>query len=207
MAKLTVNAIVIAAPTAALLALAGCDQKPPEPTPDKPAPQATQPAQKPASSSGETQPATEAQPGEIQWKKPDAWQEGTNPSAMRKATYKIPKAEGDAEDGELSVSAAGGDLTANIDRWKGQFEGSPEPKSSEKEVAGFKVTIVEIAGTFKGGGPMMGGGGEPKKDWIMLAAIVPTTPQMHFFKLTGPKKTVEAARADFDVLIGSITKK
>jgi hypothetical protein len=189
---------------AGALLLIGCDQKPPEPTSSKPAAAPTTPAQ-------EQKPATPTQPakgdGDITWKKPDAWKEGTNPSAMRKATYIVPKAAGDAEDGELSVSAAGGALDANIDRWRGQFEENPEAKKSDKEVNGLKVTVVELAGTFKGGGPMMGGGGEPKKDWMMLAAIVPTSPQMHFFKLTGPKKTVEAARADFDVLVGSISPK
>lgn len=189
----------------ALLVL-GCDQKPPEPTSSKPPAPAT-PTQQPEQKPIETQPAKGDGAGDISWKKPDAWKEGTNPSAMRKATYIVPKAAGDTEDGELSVSAAGGAVDANIDRWRGQFEENPEAKKSDKEVNGLKVTVVELAGTFKGGGPMMGGSGEPKKDWMMLAAIVPTSPQMHFFKLTGPKKTVEAARADFDVLVGSISPK
>jgi hypothetical protein len=41
----------------------------------------------------------------------------------------------------------------------------------------------------------------------MLAAIAHTQPAAHFFKMTGPQKTVESARGDFDVLVGSIAAK
>ena len=60
-----------------------------------------------------------------------------NPSPMRKATYKIPKAAGDAEDAELSVSQAGGSVDMNVQAGgRGQFErgqgrearGGAEPK-------------------------------------------------------------------------------
>jgi hypothetical protein len=188
------------------LSISGCDQKPPEPMPDKPSTPAATGEAPAATGSPETQPTRSDAPGQIQWRKPDAWEDVNNPSPMRKATYKIPRAEGDSDDGELSVTTAGGSVEANVERWVGQFEEKPEAKSTAKEVGGVKVTIAEMSGTFKGGGPMMGGSGEPKKDWMMLAAIVHSEPQMYFFKLTGPKKTVEAARGDFDVLVGSITK-
>ena len=41
----------------------------------------------------------------------------------------------------------------------------------------------------------------------MLDAIVQTEGMRHFFKLTGPVKSVKAARAELDELLGSITLK
>src|SRR5690606_21329325 len=118
-------------------------------------------------------PATTEQPGgdkpgaaaAIAWKKPDAWELVDHPSPMRKATYKIPKVEGDPEDGEMSVTQVGGSVKDNIARWEGQFDGGNQAKTTDKQVGGVTVTIVELTGTFKGGGPMMGGGDEPKQDW------------------------------------------
>lgn len=191
------------------LALTGCDQKQPEPTP-VPGPQAAEP--QPAAQNGAApaaQPA--ASPGEssaIGWTKPEAWKELTEKKPMRITTYEIPAAEGDGEGAEMSVSQAMGSVEANVKRWQGQFKDSPEAKTEKKTIAGLEVTIVEIEGAMMvGGGPMMGGGGEPKEGYKMLAAMVQTQPSAHFFKMWGPKKTVDAARGDFDALLDSIGKK
>jgi hypothetical protein len=200
----------------AALALAACDSAPPEPkTQPTPPPQQAQaaapdtPANAPAAqppSGGNARPLAD-----MIWDKPAAWNLGTNASTMRKATYEIPAAEGDSEPTEMSVTQVGGSVEANIARWEQQFEEAPKAKTSESEVHGLKVSVVELEGTFKGGGPMMGGRADQasegsKKDWAMLAAIVHTSPA-HFFKMTGPKKTVQASRADFDVLVGSFAPK
>lgn len=200
--------------TALLALLVGCESKPPEPKPEAPAaptttsgaetvktPHGANPHRGPHGATPDT-----TAPGDLGWTKPDAWEQVEHPSPMRKATFKIPKVEGDSEDAEMSVTQVGGAIEANIDRWEGQFEGSPQAKTEKKKVGDFEVTVVTIDGTYKGGGPMMGGSGEPEQDWALLAAIVDTEPA-HFFKMTGPKKTVQAARGDFDALVASFAKK
>jgi hypothetical protein len=142
----------------------------------------------------------------ITWKVPAAWPAAENPSRMRIATHKIPAAEGDTEGAELSISQAGGDVASNIARWKGQFDGASEPVQSDRSTADLKITVVAIEGTFKGGGMPGGPAAEPKPDQMMLGAIVEGTGAPYFFKLTGPKKTVEAARAGFDELVQSVTR-
>ena len=68
----------------------------------------------------------------------------------------------------------------------------------------MKVQIVEIEGTYLGsGGPMMHAQVK-KAGYKLLGAIVPAPEGSVFFKLTGPAKTVNAARGDFDALIASI---
>jgi hypothetical protein len=143
----------------------------------------------------------------IVWKAPEAWTVVNHPSPMRLATYRIPKAEGDAEDGEMTVTRVGGDVQSNIQRWSKQFEGAPAPKTSERTAGDMKVTIVELEGTFSGMAMPGQAAATPKSDYAMLAAIVEGTGDPHFFKLTGPKKTVEAARGGFDELVASVGKR
>lgn len=144
----------------------------------------------------------------VQWTVPARWKEAPNPSSMRLATYKIPKAGSDAEDAEMSVSQAGGGTTANLDRWVGQFDEAAQKtvKKSERTVSGFKTTVVELEGTFAGGS-MMGGPSSPKPGFALIGAIVETPGMAHFFKLTGPAATVKGARAEVDALLGSIKPK
>jgi hypothetical protein len=141
------------------------------------------------------------------WTPPASWVSAPNPNPIRKATYKIPKAEGDPEDAELSITQTGGGAEPNIKRWSGQFQGSPELKVIHRDVGPLKVIVVEGHGTFNGGGMPGGPASTPKKDWALLGAIVDSVDPPYFFKLTGPEKTVTAARPDFDAFVGALKPK
>jgi len=178
-----------------------------EPEPGAPPTTSSSPTPAPSAPSSASSSAAAAA-GDITWSAPPAWKVAPNPSQLRKATYKIPKADGDPEDAELSVSQAGGGVDANIQRWSGQFQGAPKLKVSHREVAGLSVTLVEGHGTFNGGGAMMGGApSSPKSNWALLGAIVDSVDPPYFFKLTGPEKTVTGARADFDSFVEALRKK
>ncbi|MBI4951003.1 MAG: hypothetical protein HY908_03150 [Myxococcales bacterium] len=142
---------------------------------------------------------------DIAWDAPVAWEVIPAQGAFRKAAYRVPRAPGDAADGELTVVVAGGGVGQNIERWKSQFElDRTDPlKVDERQIAGMKLTLVELHGAFKGSG-MPGEKTEPRPGWAMLAAVVPTRPQAYFFKLTGPRATVEAAKSGFDALLASL---
>ena len=160
------------------------------------------------STSGASAPAASADRPAITWKAPITWSTATNPSTMRIATYKVPHAAGDAEDAEVSVIRAGGTTDANIARWVGQFEDAGKDTRTTKTVRGIKITVVEVSGTYAGGGPMMGAAttapsGHPK--WSLLGAVVETPDMPYFFKMTGPTATVRSARPAFDALLESIT--
>jgi hypothetical protein len=189
------------ASTLALLLLAACNRTP-EPEPgSKPA--VPEPASSPTSSSPQAS-APGSSPTEVTWEAPAGWSKASNPSPMRKATYKIPRVSGDPEDADLSVTQAGGSVEANIKRWAAQFEHKTDTKRTERNIGALKITIVELEGTFTGGGMPGMAPTDPKKNWAMVGAIVETTPVPTFFKLTGPLKSVRAARPDFDKLVGSI---
>jgi hypothetical protein len=139
----------------------------------------------------------------VDWQVPPRWQAVANASTMRIATYRIPRAPGDPDDAELSITQAGGSVEANAERWIGQFDsaGQKTAKRSPRKVGPLDVTLVEVEGNYSGG---MGKDSSPRSGWALLGAIV-SLPQMPLFlKLTGPAKTVRAARAEFDALIGSL---
>ena len=99
-------------------------------------------------------PAASGDPG-LAWTAPPGWQ--TQPErAMRLATYKIPRAKGDAADAECAVfyfgPGQGGGVEANIERWVGEFENATPPRQSDAEVGGFKLSRVEVSGTYSAHG-------------------------------------------------------
>jgi hypothetical protein len=141
------------------------------------------------------------------WTDPPGWQKVPSSSPMRKATYRVPAAPGDADDGEMAVfyfRGEGGGTEANIQRWIGQFpDAKPEDaKRSQRTVGGLKQTIVELEGTYSSGMP--GSPPTPKPQYRLIGAVVETSAGPHFFKLTGPKKTVEGARGAFFSMLDSV---
>jgi hypothetical protein len=152
---------------------------------------------------GAPQPANEAQ--EIAWVPPQSWLTVPNPSTMRIATYRVPRAPGETEDAELSVTRAGGTASSNADRWIAQFDKTASGAREEKTILGFKVTNVSVNGTFLGGG-MMGAPSSPRSGWALLGAIVETPGLPYFFKLVGPANTVKAAHPSFQRMIAGLTR-
>jgi hypothetical protein len=148
----------------------------------------------------------------VVWPDPTSWKRVTPSSAMRKASYQIPAAAGDAEGAELAVFyfgvGQGGSVDANVQRWVGQFSGvaPASVERSERTVGGLKAHLVEIAtGTFTDSmAAMHGGSVTPKENYSLLGAIVETAVGPYFFKLTGPKKTVAAAKADFNQMLEGV---
>lgn len=190
------------AQTVLLFALVSACDKSPEPTAAPPASAA--PQAKPSASAGPLA-QNKAGPGEIAWDVPSKWKEIPNPNAMRIATYLIPPADGDAESAEMSVSRVGGGIEQNLERWKGQFDPvKPDStKRQERQIAGLRVTLFEIAGNYSGM-VMKGQVSKPKENYALLAAIVEVNGDPWFFKLTGPAKTVYAARPEFESLANSV---
>jgi hypothetical protein len=138
------------------------------------------------------------------WKAPARWQLVPNPSPMRLATYRIPRAQGDVADAELSVTRAGGSAEANAERWIGQFDevGQKTAHRSTRPVGSAEAAMVEVEGTYSGA---MSKDGSPQPGWALLGAIVPMPGTPYFFKLTGPRRSVLAARSELGALLDSLT--
>lgn len=136
---------------------------------------------------------------------PTGWVEVASSSRMRLGTVRLPRVEGDTEDGELSIIPAMGTVEANVDRWSGQFQEKPVPVLSTREVGEFEITFVELWGTFS---PGMGAGGNstPKPETLLLGAIVrmPGVSSLLFFKAWGPRKTMDQRKPEFEEFVSSL---
>lgn len=139
---------------------------------------------------------------------PSAWPRQTvaaSPFAPL-AAFTLPRAEGDPEDGRLTVSQAAGGVDANIARWQGQFKENPPAQKEAREAAGLKVTVVRLAGTLSGGrGPMAAGADKPNSK-LWGAVIEQPGGQLLFLKATGPAKTMDRWDGSFGEFLGAIRK-
>lgn len=149
--------------------------------------------------------------GGLTFEAPADWKSTPPQSQMRRAQFTIPAAPGDDAPGELIVFAfpgGAGSVDANVERWQRQFrdkDGNP-PKVDVKAVQGAncKVSRVEIAGHyFPANFP-----GQPqqpdRENARLLGAIVLTNQTGFFLRLVGPDKTIGAAKAAFDKMLGTM---
>ena len=147
------------------------------------------------------------EPLHITWVDPPAFKRVPPSNPMRKASFVVPHATGDSEDGELTVfyfgPGQGGSIDANVDRWVKQF-GEVKPgdvKRADREANGLRQHTVELEkGTFSSGM----GGGKPKDNYGLVGGIVESPSGAYFFKMTGPSKTIKQAKPDFYKLLDSI---
>lgn len=194
---------------ALLVLLAACAQESPRPEQATPAVSETERPAAPAA--GQQVPPPPANSGQgatgMQWTVPAGWKEQTPTSAMRKAQFEVPGAAGSAE---LVVfyfgPNQGGDAISNARRWAGQFQkpdGSPAldaMTTKESEFNGMKTLLTEVEGVYRN--TMVGDESFP--DYKLLGAIVEGPDANWFFKLTGPKATIEASRESFLGFLGSL---
>jgi len=166
-----------------------------------------------ASSHGGTQPASVQSPttaGGLSWTVPKGWI-GAPSSSMRVATYRTPAAPGDKEGGEVAVfyfgPGQGGGIDANVERWFAQMTPEPaskKPSRSQVKVGAITVTLCSAEGTYTGAVGMGAPSAGPEKGFALEGAIAEGQQGAVFFKLTGPKKSVEKAKTGFDALVKSL---
>ena len=115
-----------------------------------------------------------------------------SPVIPRLAQVRLPRTEGEADDGQLIALHAMGSVEANIERWKKQFAGGAAPAAPEVfEVDGLRCTVVDISGTFSVP-PFARKEGQPssRENQRMIGAILQSPERLTFFKATGSIDTI-----------------
>ena len=141
-------------------------------------------------------PVPTASGADLTWKAPSHWVAKTG-SSMRKGSYTISGAGGEAD---LSIiafpGAVGGDL-ANLNRWREQV-GLPPVNQAEFEASaqrlerdGLRMTVVDLAGT----------GADAKR---ILGAMIPYSGATWFVKLMGPDALVAKEKTAFMAFLDTV---
>jgi hypothetical protein len=151
-------------------------------------------------------PPADLKPG-LTWKIPANWSM-REARPMRLATYGIPALSGDSTGAECAVfyfgAGQGGDAESNMDRWIAQFQHPGQPERARTEVGGLTVWRLRVSGDYLApSGPQMESSGL-QHDWELLAAIVNGPNGSVFFKLTGPRRTVEGNKHEFEDLLKTL---
>ena len=146
------------------------------------------------------------------WDAPKSWVAQPPANPMRRAQYKVPGAAGD---GELVVfyfgPNQGGPPLDNAQRWAMQFAqpDGADPLSALKtrngDIHGIPALFVETTGTYNPG-TRSGAPAAAKENWALLGVVAEGGDANWFFKFTGPKATIDAERAAFEAMIGSIRR-
>ncbi|MEM7160559.1 MAG: hypothetical protein AAF799_47420 [Myxococcota bacterium] len=150
--------------------------------------------------------AAETVPG-LTFSVPKEWEKGTPSNSMRVAQWVLPGPGGDAELVVFRFPGGAGGVEANLNRWKGQFT-PPEGKTIDDvtttkkvEGKGVSTTQVDVTGTYVAA---MTPGSEQKHNESgsrMLAAIVEGSGDPFFFKVVGPKATMDVWAAPFETMV------
>ncbi len=141
---------------------------------------------------------------------PQTWKRVRPKSMIVETEFAVPAVEDGQQAGRVTVMGAGGSVTANVERWYGQFsqpDGSPtKVRAATKQIklAGCSVTMVDVTGTYKDmpGGPFAGGQTIERPDYRMLAAIVETPSEGNYFiKFYGPAAIVAREADGFRTMV------
>jgi hypothetical protein len=146
------------------------------------------------------------------WDVPASWIAEPPANAMRRAQYRVRGAAGDAE---LVVfyfgPNQGGPPLDNAQRWAMQFTqpGGGDPlaalQTRSGDIHGIPALFVETTGTYNPG-TMSAGPAVAKENFALLGVVAQGGDANWFFKFTGPKPTVEAERAAFEAMVGSLRR-
>lgn len=148
--------------------------------------------------------------GAFQVTAPEKWVRKPPQSRITSDEFAAPAAEGDKADGRFTVTAAGGSVDDNINRWIGQFkqaDGSAtkdQAKVSKQEIAGQTVHLVDISGTYDDRPPFAPGQGVQREKYRMLAAVVVTKEGNFFLKFYGPRLTITENEKPFHEMVQSL---
>jgi hypothetical protein len=142
-------------------------------------------------------------------KTPDGWKEEKPTRAFSIGQIRLPKAEGDSEDGVLAVfyfNSGSGTVEANLKRQLNTFkpaDGKAEPENTVGKIKVGKVeaTYQDVKGTYlsKDGGPFDPNAKTTEKpNFRQLYVIFTANDGEYYLKLIGPAKTVGKHKKDFE---------
>jgi hypothetical protein len=164
-------------------------------------------------------PAAPAQPAAApvagsapRWSAQEGWLEEPPTSAMRKAQFRLPGADG-AGEATLVVyhfgAGGGGGVEANVARWASQFEqpdgsdSAAAARTTTRTLKGVALTDVDLSGTYVAETSPGSGQRVRAEGWRLLATILEPQGGPYYVKLVGPAATVAAHEARYRAFLAA----
>lgn len=190
---------------AGLAAFTGCEPEPVA-TPVAPAPAKTTPAAPSGEKPADGTPLAEATLLKglqgITFLAPAGWKSVPVSGNIPEAEFALPRADGDAYDGRLTLMSAQSGLEENTARWKSEFIAGEDPKIEKISVDGAEATLVDLRGEWKGTSfrPI----DPPRPEHRLISVYIPFRgSQAYYVKVTGPKATIAAHEAALRAFVKS----
>lgn len=144
---------------------------------------------------------------DFQSPRPTGWTWTSPSSSLRIANYTVQLSD-ESETVEFLIkqfaAEKGGDLNANIDRWKNHFRsdrgGPVRPIISKTIVGGLPTTIIEINGEYMGIGASW-----HRYNYTMLIALIEYEKGDIFLRLLGSKQSIDVHRNSWERFLEQIT--
>ncbi|GAB1373062.1 hypothetical protein MASR1M45_31260 [Candidatus Kapaibacterium sp.] len=130
---------------------------------------------------------------------PDSWEREKPTSSMRIVQYKL---KSDPASKIVGFFFGQQDLIReNIDRWKAEFEELKDSK--EEKLVNDKITMVTLEGVYNVKPFPMAQEFTPTPDYMVLAAIVPSSEGPYYFKVYAPSKILKNEIGNFKKFLNS----
>jgi hypothetical protein len=122
---------------------------------------------------------------------------------MALLAFRVPGTDGQ-EAGEVTLSAAGGTLEENVNRWRRQMAQAPIGAAEidalpRQPLLGRPAVRVDVRGDFTGMGQK-----EARRDWRVRGLVLPFAGRHLFVKFTGPAALVEQNLDAFQRFVASL---
>jgi hypothetical protein len=145
----------------------------------------------------------------VMFEMPEGWLREPTPGGMMApvAVIRLPKAEGDSEDGQIRIThfpGMKGLNDQNIQRWQMQVKSSDDAdagKTSNMEHNDIKFTTFDATGAYDPGAAMGSSGAKTGQRFIGVIIDHPQGP--HFIKASGPVNTMTHWRESIDEFLKS----
>ena len=141
----------------------------------------------------------------LRWTIPQGWRAVEPANPMRAAELQVESPLGVSV---ATFSTAGGDVRSNLTRWGRQMidaVGDPiRPRADVRDIAGLKVHVVEMNGTYLDGPPM--GAKTERPYYTLRGAIIENGDQLVFVKMWGPEQAMSLSSGAWDRMINGMTR-
>jgi hypothetical protein len=128
---------------------------------------------------------------------PAGWKQVRPQTYIVEAEFELPRVDGNAYDGRLTLMSSGGDPQEIIANRAAEFvqNADDRPTVETMRIADVDATWLDVRGQWKGPTfrPI-----DPRDDYRMILVIIPFTAHSAFYvKLTGPRELIAAREFEF----------